>query len=338
MLDRQTAALLRKLMPDTQEIGATKQAFDVVDARDVVAAVFAEFSGAEKTDCIVTDVCIPREAGEIPARLYRPNMPGKGPTPLIVFFHGGGWSLGDLDSYDELMRALCTRSGVVFLSIDYSLAPEHKFPAGLNDCITAVEWAALNASSIGADSERLAVMGDSAGGNLAAAVAHRIHVAGRIRLAAQFLLYPILDISQPHSAYASRIKFGDGAYYLSCAGIDATVDWYLNGASSCKNPDLSPILAKNIDKLPPTVIIAAGHDPLRDEAHIYAERIKAAGVSVVIECFESTIHAFLSFGVLDVSQRARAFLASQIQRRLFSPCLTPHSQQEKFHEEPAQAK
>ncbi|NOX83558.1 MAG: alpha/beta hydrolase [Alphaproteobacteria bacterium] len=258
MLDRQTAVLLQKLVPDVQGAGATKQAFDVADARDGVAAVFAEFSGAEKTNCVVTEVCIPREAGEIPARLYRPNAPRKGPAPLIVFFHGGGWSLGDLDCYDELMRALCTRSDAIFLSIDYRLAPEHKFPAGLNDCIAAVEWAALYANSIGADPEHLAVMGDSAGGNLTAAVAHRVHVAGRIKLAAQFLLYPILDISQPHSAYASRIKFGDGAYYLSCAGIDATVDWYLNGASLRENPNLSPILANNIDKLPPTVIIAAG--------------------------------------------------------------------------------
>ncbi len=322
MLDRQTDELLQKLTADTPENGAENDAFNIEDARAGLAEVFALYAGVKSAGCTATNIRIPTGSGDISARLYCPDKHEPAPLPLIVFIHGGGWSLGGIESYDALVRALCERSGVFFLSVEYRLAPEHRFPSGLDDCLAAVAWAAQHASSIGADVTRLAVMGDSAGGNLAAVVARKSPAACSVQLAAQFLIYPILDISKPHASYPSREKYGGGAYYLSCAGIDATIDWYLNGAPLGEDPDVSPMLAKNLGNLPPTTIITAGHDPLQDEAHIYAAMLSAAGVPVVVKCFKSTIHAFLSFGVLDVAQQARVFLADEIRRILVLPSTT----------------
>ncbi len=318
MLDQQAAELLRILTTEIPEADTKTHALHIEDARAGLRAVFSQYAGEERRGCTATDIHIAAGANDINARLYRPETHNEDPLPLIVFFHGGGWSLGGLESYDALVRALCAQSGALFLSVDYRLAPEHRFPAGLNDCLAAVKWVAQNADNIGADKTRLAVMGDSAGGNLAAVVARKAPSAVSVRLAAQFLIYPILDISKPHSSYRSRELYGGGAYYLTCAGIDATIDWYLDGAPLRDSPDVSPMLAERFEGLPPTVVITAGHDPLRDEGQIYAERIKAAGVPVVARCFESAFHAFLSFGVLDVSERARAFLADEIRRILFS--------------------
>jgi len=318
MLDQQTAELLQKLTTETLEAETEAYAINVDDARAGLRAVFSQYAGVESAGCTTTNVKISTYANDINARLYRPDTHDKDPLPLIVFFHGGGWSLGGLESYDALVRALCVGSGALFLSVDYRLAPEHRFPAGLDDCLAAVKWVAENADNIGADKTRIAVMGDSAGGNLAAVVAHKALSAVSVGLAAQFLIYPILDISKPHSNYHSREQYGGGAYYLTCAGIDATVDWYLNGAPLREHPDVSPMLAEGFKGLPTTVVVTAGHDPLRDEGREYAERIKAAGVPVVSKCFESAFHAFLSFGVLDVSQHARAFLADEIRRLMFS--------------------
>lgn len=319
MLDPQTDALLRELNAMTRETESQAQEMDVAAARIGAAAVFARFAGEDRTDCEVSEIALPGGDGKIPARLYRPLERGSEPAPMVVFFHGGGWSLGDLDSYDGLIRALCARSGAGFISVDYRLAPEHPFPAGLKDCLAATQWIAQNLEAYGAARGRFALMGDSSGGNLAAAVSRRLSRDGGPRPLAQFLLYPVLDLSKPHSAYPSRMKFGDGAYFLSRDGIDATVGWYLNGAAQTEDPDISPLLTENIAAAPPAVVLTAGFDPLQDEARTYAQRLKAADVPVVFKCYDSTIHAFLSFGALDVAQHARGFLAEEIRRLLISP-------------------
>lgn len=318
MLDPQTDKLLRELNAMTRDTESQAQVMDISAARCNAAATFARFAGKERSDCCVLDILLPGGDGEIPARFYWPVEGHAKLMPIILFFHGGGWSLGDLESYDGLLQTLCALSGAGFISIDYRLAPDHPFPAGLEDCLAATRWVAQNLKAYGAPSGRYAVMGDSSGGNLAAAVARRMRREGLCPPLAQFLLYPILDLSKPHTAYPSRIKFGDGDFFLSRDAIDATIGWYLSGNASPDDPDISPLLADDIALSPPTVVLTAGFDPLQDEGRAYAQRLNADDVPVVFECFESTIHGFMSFGVLDVAQRARALLAEQIKRWLIS--------------------
>ena len=249
--------------------------------------------------------------------LYSPADSAEYTLPLVILLHGGGWAMGDLDSYDGLMQALCAKSGAHMLSVDYRRSPEHPFPAGLNDTLRTIAWARAVAADHGFDPTRIAVMGDSAGGNLAAVAARRMHIEHGTRLAAQFLIYPVLDVSRPHSAYPSRMSYGDGDYLLTRESIDVTLDWYLGADDRPDNPDISPLLAPDLTCLPPTVIIVGGCDPLLDEALNYADLLQAAGVPTTFKCFERTIHAFLSFGVLDVAQRARTYLAGEIKRLLF---------------------
>lgn len=316
-LDSQTAELLHELglMPDAPEVGMLE--IGVEAAREGSRAVWHAYAGDESPLCLTEDVRLPGAAQPVPARLYHVSVEHWRASPLVVFFHGGGWSMGDLDCYDLFMRDLCVRSGATLLSVEYRLAPEHKYPAGLEDGLAAVRWAAHFVDIHGGDAARLAVMGDSAGGNLAAVIARRLHSEGRMRLAAQFLLYPMLDVSKPHSAYPSRMRFGDGEYLLTRASIDATTAWYLDGVGRPDDPDVSPLLVEDVSILPETIIVIGGHDPLLDEARLYVERLQAAGVATRFKCFETTIHAFLSFGVLDVARQGRAYLAEEIRRCLF---------------------
>lgn len=317
-LDRQTAALLARLEEmgggSTRDMGAV----DAPAARAASRAMWTAFAGQDDSRCGAEPLAIPGTAGPVPARLYRPPSaePGGAVRPMMVFLHGGGWALGDLDSYESLVKALCEASGALFLSVDYRLAPEHKFPAGLEDGLTAVRWAATHAAELGGDPARIAVMGDSSGGNLAAVIAHRLRHDEGVRLAAQFLLYPVLDVAGPHDAFPSRLRFGDGAYLLTCRDIEVTTAWYLDGRTAAADPAVSPLLAEELVDLPPTLILSAGFDPLRDEAEVYAQRLRQAGVPVHLECFESAIHAFLSFGVLEIAQQGRRYLSGEIRRRL----------------------
>lgn len=316
-LDLQTAELLRRLgaPPDTPALGMLE--IDIEAARAGSRAIWHAYAGDEPAPCLTEDVQLAGTAKPVPARLYHVSVESWRASPLVVFFHGGGWSMGDLDCYDLFMRDLCVRSGATLLSVDYRLAPEHKYPAGLDDCFAAVRWAASFAKTYAGDASRLAVMGDSAGGNLAAVIARRLHSEGQIRLAAQFLLYPMLDVSKPHSAYPSRMRFGGGEYLLTRESIDVTTAWYLDGVGRPDDPDVSPLLVEDASILPETIIVTAGHDPLLDEARLYAERLKAAGIATHLKCFETTIHAFLSFGVLDVAREGRGYLAEEIRRCLF---------------------
>lgn len=317
-LDSGTAALLARLeeMGDgsTRDMGAV----DAPTARVASRAMWAAFVGEDRSRGGAEHFAIPGIAGPIPARLYRPQAlePAQTLRPLVVFLHGGGWAMGDLDSYEPLVETLCTASGALFLSVDYRLAPEHKFPTGLEDGLTAVRWAAAHAAEIGGDPARIAVMGDSSGGNLAAVIAHRLRHDEHVHLAAQFLLYPVLDVASAHDSFPSRLRFGDGAYLLTCRDIEVTTAWYLDGRTPAEDPAVSPLLAEDFAGMPPTEILTAGHDPLQDEARIYADRLGAAGVPTQFRCFDTTIHAFLSFGTLDVARKGRAWLAERVSHHL----------------------
>lgn len=245
------------------------------------------------------------DAGGVPARLYRP---GPGPTGLVIWFHGGGWVLGDLESHDDLCRSLCVRSGHSVLSVGYRLAPEDPFPAGLTDAISTTRWAHEHADELGCDPDRLAVAGDSAGANLAAVVAQLAPVP----LEFQALVYPVTDARANWPSYEEN---GNGTL-LTAAGMRWFIDHYLSGGhGSPDDPRVSPLLADDaaFASSPPTLVLTAEYDPLRDEGVAYAERLAAAGVPTSHVMFHGQIHAFFSLPeFLDDANAARALVAQAI--------------------------
>jgi acetyl esterase len=260
-------------------------------------------------------ITIPGPGGPIPLRIYR-LAPQLGATcATLVFFHGGGWVLGDLESYDNTCRFLCVQSGVIVVSVGYRLAPEHRFPAGLEDCYAALRWTENNAVMLGGHPSRISVGGDSAGGNLAAVLAFCARAKGQ-PVASQILLYPQLSLLED-PPYVSRRQFGGGDYFISSASIAWSVGLYLQAPDQARTRQASPILEENLEGAPATLIITAGFDPLRDEGQLYAERLVKAGVPVTHRCFHSTIHGFMSFsGALDAGRDALGFVTRWMREHL----------------------
>ena len=241
----------------------------------------------------VTNLSIPGPAGPIPARHYRP-VDGDG-EPVLVFYHGGGQVVGDLETHDDLCRQICREGGLHVLSVEYRLAPEHKAPAGSDDAFTAFRWALDHAAEMGADAGRVAVGGDSAGGNLAALVALRARDEG-IRLpAVQLLFYPVTNWS---GETRSRTLFARG-FFLNSADLRFCNEKFVDGAQvDAADPRVSPLLADDLSGLPPAMVLTAGFDPLRDEGRQYADALRAAGVTVDYREFGSLIHGFANFFAL----------------------------------------
>lgn len=281
--------------------------------RRLARAIFTAFAGPAPPDGAVGSqaVTIPGRGGAIPARLYRPGPPAD-PAPAALFIHGGGWSHGDVDGYDVLVRTLAAESGAAFLSVDYRLAPEHPFPAGLDDALDAFDWLAAEAGRLGLDDRRLAVVGDSAGGALAAVVARE----RAPRVALQVLIYPMTDISADHSAYPSRGELGGGGLFLAREHIDVSAAKYLSGGADPRDPRVSPLLAPDLAGAPAAFVLTAELDPLRDEGRAYAERLREAGVEVEHVDLPGAIHAALSFGDLAVGRRGRTAVAQALRTRL----------------------
>ena len=242
------------------------------------------------------------DAGGVAARLYRPN--DRDDLGLLVYFHGGGWVIGDLDSHDNVCRALANASGHALLSIDYRLAPEHPFPAALEDAVNATRWAYEHAASLGCRADRLAVGGDSAGGNLAAAVAQ----LGPVPLVYQLLVYPVTDCTQAHPSYDEN---GTG-YFLTKSGMSWFIDHYLSGgAGAPPDPRVSPQFAADhvLAATPPALVITAEFDPLRDEGDAYAARLAALGVPTSHVRFGGMFHGFFSLAEFVDDGRAANALA-----------------------------
>jgi acetyl esterase len=235
----------------------------------------------------VEDVQIPGHGGQIPARLYRPG--GAGPFPLHVYFHGGGWVIGDLDSPDEYCRETCRSSHCLVLSVDYRLAPEHQFPAAIDDAYAAVCWVGENAAKLGADPNRLSVGGDSAGGNLAATTALRVRDQGGPTLCFQLLIYPVTDASFDTGSYLSNAE----GYMLTRNGMAWFWDQYCPDTEQRRSPYASPMQASDLRGLPPALVITAEYDPLRDEGEAYAAALRAADVPVSARRYDGMIHGFI---------------------------------------------
>jgi len=263
----------------------------------------------------VRDSTIPGPAGPLPVRHYTPVDAAAGPpAPLLVFFHGGGFVVGDLDTHDALCRLLCRDAGVHVLAVDYRLAPEHPAPAAVEDCYAAYRWALEHAAGLGADPSRVAVGGDSAGGNLSAVVSQVARDEGVAVPALQVLLYPATDFS---SDTRSKTLFADG-FFLTKTDMDWFRDNYLAGSAlGTGDPRVSPLLAEDLSGLPPALVVTGGFDPLRDEGNQYAEALAAAGVTVDHRQFGPVVHAFANFFPLGgASATATAEVVSAVRAHL----------------------
>ena len=263
---------------------------------------------------MVRDLTADGPLGPIPLRVYRPaGVPASTPLAVLVFFHGGGWVIGDLETHDVLCRQLTAGSGVSVVSVDYRLAPEHKFPAAVDDAWAATRWVVAHAGELAVDASRLAVGGDSAGGNLAAVVALLARDKGAPAIAVQVLIYPVTDLVGETRSYRD---FAEG-YLLTREGMRWFIAHYLTAEAEAADWRASPLRAQSLAGLPPALIVTAGFDPLRDEGEAYAERLRDAGVRVDSVCYGGMIHGFVPMGrLLDTAGRAISLIAGSLSQAL----------------------
>jgi acetyl esterase len=239
----------------------------------------------------VKDIAIPGTHGHsIPARLYRDSV-ATDAAPVLLFFHGGGWVIGDLDSHDVVCRTLAVQGEMIVISVDYRLAPEHKFPAAIDDALAATQWIADNAIQLNIDASRISVGGDSAGGNLAAIVAIEARERG-LTLRGQLLIYPATDVRMNHPSHSEP----ETDCLLSHTVMRWFRDHYLNDAGDIDNWRASPARAEDLSGLPPAFVLTAGADPLRDEGNEYARRLSEAGVEVAYQTYPGQFHGFVTMG------------------------------------------
>jgi acetyl esterase len=252
--------------------------------------------------------------GPIPLRYYRPlGSAADAALPVLVYYHGGGWVIGDLDTHDVLCRQLCNQSGCAVIAVDYRMGPEHRFPAAVDDAIAAARWVRANAGALRLDALRMAVGGDSAGANLAAVVALAAREAGDLPLAFQLLIYPATD--QRRGA-PSHTRNGQG-YLLTRDSMDYFHDHYIADAAQDLDWRASPLLHTSHANLPPALVLTAGYDPLRDEGVQYADKLSAAGNRAALVSFERQIHGFITMGrVIDEANVAVQLCAAQLKQAL----------------------
>ncbi len=297
--DSQTQEILARLAAEGR---APVHELTPEEARTGRNAFFVSLGGAPPRVANVTDRTIPGPSGDISVRIYTPETASDGPgtLPLLIYFHGGGWLLGSLETHDSLCRAFSNSGNCIVMSVDYRLAPENRFPAAVEDAYAAVCWAHQNAHHLGGNASRLAVGGDSAGGNLAAVCCLVSREKGGPGIRHQLLLYPVLDLSSfdTHSYNEHATK-----YLLTVEGMRYYRDQYLRNENDRMDPHASPLLAEDLSGLPSATIVAAELDVLTDEAKAYAERLNDAGVPATYLCYDQMIHPFLNF--LDGVDRAR---------------------------------
>jgi acetyl esterase len=248
--------------------------------------------------------------GTIPLRMYRPiGTEPRTALPVLVYYHGGGWTIGDLDTHDTLCRQLANAAGCAVVSVDYRMGPEHRFPAAVDDCIAATRWVGQNAAMLAVDACRLAVGGDSAGGNLAAVVALAARDAGDQPIVFQLLIYPATDMRLAAPSHTSN---GQG-YLLTRDSITYYRENYIDNVAHWEDPRASPLLHPDLSRLPPALVLTAGYDPLRDEGLHYAQRLSESGSRASYVCFERQIHGFITMGkVIDEANLAVALCGTAV--------------------------
>lgn len=254
----------------------------------------------------ITDRTIPGPAGEIPVRIYRPSdAPG---LPVTVFFHGGGWVIGDLESHDHCCRTIASKAECVVVAVDYRLAPEAKFPAAIDDAWAATEWVATHGDELGVDASRLAVAGDSAGGNLAAVVANTSRDHEHVEVISQVLIYPVVDGECDRPSMSENAE----GYLLTSTAMDFFHGHYSRSEADLADPRFSPILA-DLEGAAPAVVITAEFDPLRDQGNAYAVKLTEAGVDVDHVQYDGMFHGFFSMDAgLDVAKDAQEQVANAL--------------------------
>ncbi|XVH31471.1 alpha/beta hydrolase [Haloferacaceae archaeon DSL9] len=306
-LDPQLAAVVA----DIEAAGVPAwHAMSVECARRVEDEVFA--GDATLPVGLVRDLAFDGPHGGVPVRVYVPDDAEAEP-PVLVYFHGGGWTLGTLDSIDGVCRRLARQAGCVVVSVDYRLAPEHPFPVAVDEAAAAVEWVGTNAAAFGGDPSRIGVAGTSAGGNLAAAVCLRVREFDGPAIAGQFLCYPITDRDFETDSYREN---ADGPL-LTRADMRWFWAQYLRSPVDAHNPFAAPLRAVDLGGLPPATVVTAGFDPLRDEAIAYADRLSAAGVAVEHRHYPRMAHGFLSLvDEVDVAADAFEALVGDVRRHL----------------------
>lgn len=282
-------------------------------AREAFAAMIGLVGPKDVPIGKVENLTAPGPAGDLALRVYSPVAAGSKALPALIFFHGGGFVIGDLDTYDGLCRIFANEAGVRVISVDYRLAPEHKFPAAVDDAIAAANWVEANAAMLGIDANRLAVGGDSAGGALAAVVTQAAKQNGKPRISFQMLLFPVTQIGEET---ASLQAFAEG-YFLERATLLWFYEHYLPGDADRADPRVSPLKCFDASGLPPAYVMLAGFDPLHDEGLAYAQKLRAAGVSVAVEDYPDMVHDFVFMqGVLPQAQSAIKAAAAALKTAL----------------------
>jgi acetyl esterase len=297
---------LQLLLAVGARTGRTNANADWVQARAEMRRMVRS-SSPVRTDVHVTDRRIPGPAGELGVRIYRPHG-AAGVLPGVVYFHGGGFCVGDLDTHDPTCRLLSAVSQTVVVAVDYRLAPEHVFPAAVDDAVAAWSWVLEHPGELGMVPGRVAVMGDSAGGNLAAVVCGEARRLGLPAPVAQCLVYPWVDA---HCGSATYETFADG-FGLSRDGVHLYRETYASTPEHWTDPRLSPLGAGDLVGLPPALVVTAGFDVLRDDGQAYAEALAGAGVPVTYRCYDDMMHGFAAMLVLDDAAAAAHDIAVEV--------------------------
>lgn len=273
---------------------------------------YSEISKPEKVFDL-TDIVIRGYRSDITLRFYKPER--KPPLPILLFFHGGGWALGNLKNYESFCTQIVNLSSCAVVSVDYNLAPEHKFPEPVEDCYSALIWILKNGNKYGLDPSRLIVCGDSAGGNISAVITLMARDRGISSIGYQVLIYPVVDLSNFN--YESFKLFGTGNL-LNTEDMPWAIEKYLNSEDERFNPYVSPILAKDFSNLPPAYVITAGYDILRDEGYVYAIELVKAGVPVTIRCYKEFMHGFFTMDAVSDAVRPAIVETAEFLKKVFN--------------------
>ena len=292
--------VLAFLEANEAEGGPAIETLSPAEARQTAIEGLKAFAGQPEKIGSIEEIRIPHPERPIPLRIYTPAA--EGPFPCLTYFHGGGWVVCDLDTHDTVCRAIARQAGAVVVAVDYRLSPEYKFPAAVDDCYAATQWVAANAARLRVDRHRIAVGGDSAGGNLSTVMCLKSRDEGGPALALQVLVYPVTNLASFDTPSYGEFAAG---YYLTRAEMEWFRGHYLARAEDAQNPYASPMLAPDLRGLPPALVITAECDTLRDEGEAYARRLAEAGVDVTCTRYAGMIHPFFSLrGTLSQGRRA----------------------------------